>query len=50
MNTTSENMTYLVGNTTILCQHNKLHPLTARIVKWIPEKMYRDIEQVIQHD
>ena len=44
MNTTSENMTYLVDNKTIMCQHNKLHPLIAIIVKWISETMYRDIE------
>ena len=30
MNKTSENMTYLIYNKTFLCQHNKLHPLTAR--------------------
>ena len=33
-----------------LCRHNKLHPLTARIVKWISETTYRDIEKIIQHD
>ena len=45
MNTISENMTYLVDNKAIMCQHNKLHPLTARRGKWIPETMYRDIEK-----
>ena len=32
-----------------LCQHNKLHPLTARREKLISETMYRDIEQIIQY-
>ena len=49
MNTTSENMTYLIGNKIIIYQHNKLHLLTARRGKWISEKMYRDIEQIIQN-
>ena len=40
MNTTSKNMKYLVGSKKILCQHNKLQPLTARIGKWISETMY----------
>ena len=33
-----------------MCQCNKLHPLTARRVKWVSEAMYRDIEKIIQHD
>ena len=45
MNTTSENITYLVGNKTKLCQHNKLYPSTARRGKWVSEKMYKDIEK-----
>ena len=45
MNTTLENMTYLIDNKKNMCQHNKLHPLTARRRKWIPETMYRDIER-----
>ena len=28
-----------------MCQHEKLHPLTARRLKWISETMYRDIEK-----
>ena len=35
MNTTTENMTYLVYDNYFLCQHNKFHPLTARRGKWI---------------
>ena len=50
MNTTSENMTYLVDNKNNLCQHNKLHPLKARRGKWTSEKMYSNIEKIIQHD
>ena len=50
MNTTSENMTYLVDNKNILRQHKKLHPLIARRVKYIPETMYRNIEKNIHHD
>ena len=50
MNTTSGNMKYLVDNKTVLCQHNKLHPLTARRGKWTSETMYKDIERIIQHD
>ena len=45
MNTTSENIIYLVDNKIFLCQHNKLHPLIARRGKWILETMYRDIEK-----
>ena len=33
-----------------MCQHNKLHPLTARIIKWISETMYRDTEKSINND
>ena len=43
-------MTYLIYNKEILCQHNKLHPLTARKVKWISETIYREIENIIQND
>ena len=50
MNTTLQNMTYLIVNKTIMCQHNKLNPLTDRREKSISETMYRDIEKVIQHD
>ena len=45
MNTASENMTYIIDNKSFLCQHNKLHPLTARKGKRISEKMYRDNEK-----
>ena len=45
MNTTLENMTYIVDNKTFLCQHNKLHPLTYRKGKRMSETMYRDIEK-----
>ena len=50
MNTTPENMTYLVDNKHFLCQHNTLHTITDRRGKWISEIMYRCIEQIIQHD
>ena len=50
MNTTSENMTYIVDNKNNLCQHNKLNPLTASRGKWISEKMYRDIEKLFSID
>ena len=46
MSTTSENMTYLVDNRKNICQHNKLHPLIAKISKWISETMYKDIEKL----
>ena len=49
-NKTSENMTFLIDNKNILCQHNKFYPLTDRRGKWISEKIYRDIENIIQHD
>ena len=42
-------MTYLIDNKNILCQPNKLHPLTQRIGKWVSETMYRDIENIIQN-
>ena len=32
-----------------MCQHKKLHPLTARRGKWISETLYRDIENIIQN-
>ena len=44
-NTTSDNITYLVNIKNILCQNNKLHPLTARRGKLISETIYRDIEK-----
>ena len=44
-NTTSENITYLVDNKKFLCQHEKLHPLTAKRRKLISEIIYRDIEK-----
>ena len=43
MNTTSENMTYLVYNKNNLCQHNKFNPSTVRKGKCILETIYRDI-------
>ena len=49
VNITSEIMTYLIDNRTFLCQHKKLHPLTYRRGKWISEKMYRDIENIIEN-
>ena len=48
MNTTSENMTYLIDDKNNLCQHNKLHPLTDRKGKWISETTYRDIENLFR--
>ena len=45
MNTTSDNMAYFVDNKNIMCQHKQLHPLTARIGKWISETMHRYIEK-----
>ena len=50
MNKTSGNMTYLIDNKKNLCQHNKLHPLTARKVKWISEILYREISSIITND
>ena len=44
MNTTSDNMTYLVDLKNPR-QHNKLHSLTDRRVKWISETMYKEIER-----
>ena len=46
MNKTSDNMTYLIDNKKILCQHNKLHPLTARRGKWISETLYIEIATI----
>ena len=43
-------MIYLVDNKAFMCQHNKLHPLTARRGKCISETIYRDIEDINQHD
>ena len=38
-------ITYLVDTSEFLCQHEKLHPLTARRRKYILEKIYRDIKK-----
>ena len=38
-------MTYIIDNNVFLCQHNKLHLLTAIRGKWLSETMYRDIEK-----
>ena len=45
MNTTLQNMTYLVDNKKNVCQHNKLHLLIARKGEWISETMYGYIEK-----
>ena len=45
MNSTSENITYLVDNKKNLCQHKKFHPLTDRRRKLISETTHRDIEK-----
>ena len=50
MNKTSENMTDLIDNKKFLCQHNKLHPLTTRRGKWIPETLYREIASIVKND
>ena len=50
MNKTSENMTYLIDNRKFLCQHKKLHPLTARRGKWISETLYREIIIITKND
>ena len=50
MNKISENMTYLMDNKKFLCQHKKLDPLTARRGKWIPETLYRVIEETVKND
>ena len=50
MNKTSENMTYLIDNKKNLRQHNKLHPLSARRVKWISETLYREIASIVKKD
>ena len=50
MNNTLENTTYIIDNKFFLCQHNKLHPLTARRGKWISETFHIDIENVIKND
>ena len=39
MNTTSENMTYIIDNKKDLCKQNKLHPLTYSRGKWIPDTL-----------
>ena len=48
MNTTTENMTYLIDNKCFLCQHNKFNSLTSRRGKWISETLYIDIENIIK--
>ena len=50
MNKTSENITYLIDDKKMLCQHNELHPLTARRGKWISETLYRGIETIIKNN
>ena len=45
MNTTSDNITYLVDNRKILCQHKKLHLFTDRRRELISEKIFGDIEK-----
>ena len=50
MNKTSENMTYLIDNKKLLCQHKKLHPLTSRTGKWISETFQREIATIIKND
>ena len=50
MNKTSENMTHIIDKQKFLCQHNKLHPLTARRGKWISETLYREIATIIKND
>ena len=50
MTKTLENAPYLIDKKTILCQHKKLHPLTARRGKWISETLYRDIENIKEKD
>ena len=44
-NTTSDNVSFFIDNKNCLCQHENLHPLTARKGKWVSEIMYRDIEK-----
>ena len=50
INTNLKNLTCVVDNKKNMCQHNKLHPLTAKKVKWISETMYKDIEKIIHQD
>ena len=50
MNKSSDNMTYLIDNKKILCQHKKLEPLTDRRGKWIPETLYREIASIAKND
>ena len=45
-NTTSDNLSSFIDNKNYLCQHKKLHPLTARKRKWISKIIYRDIENL----
>ena len=48
--TTSDNVSFLVDNKNFLCQHEKLHPLTAIKGKWISETMHRYIEKSFNKD
>ena len=48
-NTTSDNISYLIDDKKCLCQHEKLHPLTAIKVKCISEIMYIDLEGITQN-
>ena len=50
INTNLKNLTCVVDNKKNMCQHNKLHPLTAKKLKWISETMYKDIEKIIHQD
>ena len=44
-NTKYYNISLFVDNKCFLCEHEKLHPFTARKGKWISESMNRDIEK-----
>ena len=50
MNKSSNNMPCLIDNKTFLCQHNKLHTLTPRRGKWIPETLNRAIASIVKND
>ena len=49
-NTTSDNVSYLVGNKQYQCQHVKFNPLTGRKRKKIPETIFRYLEGIITKD
>ena len=50
MNTTSQNMTYLIDNKNIMCQYKKYHPLTSGRGKMdVRINVYRYLK-IIQHD